>query len=208
MWTIAKPTRLATVAVAAALVGFIGPAASAAVDPSPQPSSGGDSATSSDGLAADVAACTVTEQQRVNSHGKALPPKVRVDRECLAQLREERRLQREEARQERAEEREQIRSEGGTWGSVMRQDALIKVAEKLAEKHEQAPSSASLARILTLINANLPESLQIDVDAFLADYDLIFSDLVQNGYDDETDDDEGVEPSVEPSVEPEPEPSA
>jgi len=82
--------------------------------------------------------------------------------------------------QTRAELRDQIRLNGGSWGAYQRQDALINVATKLAERYGATPentNAASLGRILTLINSGLPEALQIDVQMFLAQYELSLSDV-------------------------------
>lgn len=110
---------------------------------------------------------------------------------------------RDQQRTDRAELRDQIRSEGGSWGSYVRQATLLRVATKLAERYGEDTTSASLGRILTLINSGLPEAFQIDVEAFLAEYDLTLEDIVKvttddDEADDETDDDE-LEPSPSPS---------
>jgi hypothetical protein len=108
--------------------------------------------------------------------------------------------------QTRAQLRDEIRANGGSWGSYQRQGALIKVASKLAESYGATPentNAASLGRILTLINAGLPAGLQIDIEVFLAQYELSLSDITWPG---------GVEPtptpSPSPSVSPSPTPSA
>lgn len=91
--------------------------------------------------------------------------------------------------QTRAQLRDEIRANGASWGAYQRQGALIKVASKLAERYGATPentNAASLGRILTLINSGLPAGLQIDVEMFLAQYELSLS----------------ASPSVTPSVSP------
>ncbi len=98
--------------------------------------------------------------------------------------------------QTRAELRDQIRLNGGSWGAYQRQDSLIKVASKLAERYGATPANTnadSLGRILTLINSGLPGGLQIDVQTFLAQYELSLSDVTWPG---------GVEPAPSPSPSP------
>jgi hypothetical protein len=141
----------------------------------------------------------VVQPERTLKNGKVIPAKIRVSDACKqerieerAQIREERAVQREE----RAQLREEIRAAGGSWGMVVRQETLIKVATKLAERHAQAPSSAALGQILTLINYGLPEQFQFNIEALLARYNLVFADLIKSG----GDDDESPEPSPSPSV--------
>ena len=144
----------------------------------------------------------VVRPEKVLPNGKVLPAKTRVSAACVQerdQIREQKRLDREE----RAQIRDEIRDAGGSWGSYVRQEALIRVASNLAERHAQAPESAALGRILTLINYGLPEQFQLDIEAFLAQYDLVFADLIKFGGDDE----DGEEPEPSPSVSPEPSPS-
>jgi hypothetical protein len=203
--------RILAVMAGASMLALAGPAAQAddepTVNPSPEPSIVDDG-----GGTVDVCVTTtIVQPERTLKNGKVIPAKTRVTKECRqierAQIREERALQREERalqREERAQLREEVREAGGSWGAVQRQGALIRVATKLAERHEQAPESAALGRILTLINYGLPEQLQFDIEVFLAQYELIFADLIKNGGDDE----DSPEPSPSPSASPEPSPSA
>lgn len=82
--------------------------------------------------------------------------------------------------QTRSELREEIRLNGGSWGAYQRQDSLIKVASNLAERYGATPENTnadSLGRILCLVNAGLPEAMRIDVEMFLAQYELSLSDI-------------------------------
>ncbi len=108
--------------------------------------------------------------------------------------------------QTRAELREQIRLSGGSWGAYQRQGSLIKVATKLAERYGATPENTnanSLGRVLTLVNTGLPEALQIDVELFLAQYELSLSDITWPGADDPA-----PEPTSSPDVEPSVSPTA
>jgi hypothetical protein len=102
--------------------------------------------------------------------------------------------------QTRAELRDQIRLNGGSWGAYQRQDSLVRVANRLAERYAAGADitdAASLGRILTLINLWLPADLQVDVAALLAQYGLTPADIKWLA---------GVTP--EPSPSPSPSPSA
>ncbi len=161
-----------------------------------------------DGGSIVIDPCVVVDRpERTLGNGKVLPAKTHISQECLqpqpdpsAQAGTDRAAQRDA----RAQAREAVRAAGGTWGAVVRQETLVKVATRLAERHEQAPTSAALGRILTLINFGLPQALQIDIDAFLAQYGLVFADLIKSG---DGDKEASPEPSTEPSTEPSPEPS-
>ncbi len=110
----------------------------------------------------------------------------------------------------RAELREQIRLNGGSWGAYQRQETLVRVATKLAERYgasPEAPKSASLGRILTLINTGLPADLQIDVQTFLAEYELTLADIKWPTNSDEPSPEPSPSPSPEPSESPSPSPS-
>jgi hypothetical protein len=82
--------------------------------------------------------------------------------------------------QTRAALREEIRLNGGSWGAYQRQGSLMKVATTLAERYGATPENTnadSLGRVLTLFNSGLPSALQIDVEMFLAQYELSLSDI-------------------------------
>lgn len=196
-------TRILTVVAGVSLLALAGPAAVADDEPGVGPSVGPVVDPSPTSIVIDdggnsVEVCVTTtitvKPEKTLKNGKVIPAKTKVSRDCQ-------KVERAQAREERAQLRDEVRAAGGSWGVVVRQEALIKVATKLAERHEQAPESAALGRILTLINYGLPEQFQFDIEAFLAQYELVFADLIKNGGDDEGD---GVEPSPSPSVSPEP----
>jgi len=192
-----KIARALAVAAGVSMFALAGPAAVAddePGEPSPEPS------VVDDGNGSAGENCViVVRPEKVLKNGKVIPEKTRISDACV-QAREKNK----EKQEERAKIREEIKANGGTWGAYVRQETMVKVASKLAERHEQAPHSSALGVILNKINSSLPEQFQIDVDAFCAQYDLVFADLVKDG---EDDDDEGAEPEASPSASPEPEPS-
>lgn len=205
-------TRILTVVAGASMLALAGPAAVAddesgvspsvqpVVDPSPAPT------VIDDGSGTDevcVTTTTIVKPEKTLKNGKVIPAKTKVSKDCKKVERAQVREDRAQVSEERAQLRDEVRAAGGSWGVVVRQETLIKVATKLAERHEQAPESAALGRILTLINYGLPEQFRFDIEAFLVQYELVFADLIKNGGDDEGDD---VEPSPSLSVSPEPEP--
>jgi hypothetical protein len=205
--------RVLAIAVAASLIGLAGPAAIAAVEPSPGSSpapsivddgggttgDGGGTTVDDDGNGTDETCTPVTiviRPERTLHNGKVIPAKTRTTQECRRAERDQLREDRAQLREDRAQLRADVRAAGGTWGAVQRQATLIRVAQRLAEHHAQAPTSAALGRILTLINTGLPTALQIDIVAFLAQYDLNYEDLVK-AVDDEVD---TPDPSPSPSA--------
>jgi hypothetical protein len=189
--------RALAVVAGVSMFALAGPAAVAdddpAVTPSPEPSV----VDNGNGSAGDNCVIVV-RPEKVLKNGKVVPEKTRISKACV-QAREENRVKQDE----RAQIREEIKANGGTWGAYVRQETMVKVASKLAERHEQVPQSSALGVILAKINSSLPEQFQIDIDAFCAQYDLIFADLIKDSGDD---DDEGAEPETSPSASPEPEP--
>ncbi len=189
--------RALAVVAGVSMFALAGPAAVADDDPGDTPSPEPSVVDNGNGSAG--ANCVIVVQpEKVLKNGKVIPEKTRVSKACI-QAREEKRVLREE----RAQLREEIKANGGTWGTYVRQETMVKVATRLAEHKEQVPQSAALGVILNKINSSLPEQFQIDIDAFCAQYDLIFADLIKDG----GDDDEGDEPEPSPSASPEPEPS-
>jgi hypothetical protein len=174
-----QAARVFAVLAGVSLLGLAGPAALADDEPGVNPSPTV-SAPSDEG--AIPGSCVVVDRpERTLRNGKVIPARTHVSDECLQlqqELRTQARDQATELREERAQLREEIRINGGSWGAYVRQETLLRVAAHLAERHEQAPTAASLGRILTLINSGLPEALQVDINAFLAQYALVFADLI------------------------------
>lgn len=186
-----RVTRSLAILAGASMFALAGPAAVAdddpAVDPSPDPSVAADNGSAGENCV------IVVRPERTLNNGKVIPAKTRISDACV-QAKEQKRIEREE----RAQLREEIKANGGSWGVMVRQETMIKVATKLAERGTQAPSSAALGQILSLINYGLPEQLQFDIEDFCARYDLVFDDLIPADDDEDEDD---VEPSPEPSPE-------
>ncbi len=196
-----RATIFAGTIVGASLLALIGPVAVADDAPAPDPSSSSDPCITGP-LAPAPAVSAVASVQRVSNakpdnpgksgedHGNADKTKNNgnengdTDR---TQLKTQDCIQ--DAKTERAALRDQIRLNGGSWGAYQRQSTLVGVAAKLAERHgatADAPNSASLGRILTLVNSSLPAELQIDVETFLAEYELTLADVTWPAADTDT----------------------
>lgn len=189
--------RAVAIAAGVSMFALAGPAAVADDDPSDTPSPTPSVVDDGNGTAGDNC-IIVVRPERVLKNGKVIPAKTRVSEACV-QEREQKRIEREE----RAQLRDEIRAAGGSWGVMVRQETMIQVATKLAERHEQAPSSAALGQILSLINSSLPEQLRFDIEAFCVQYDLIFEDFINGDDDDEGVGDGGFDLSPSPSASPE-----
>lgn len=135
----------------------------------------------------------VVRPEKVLKNGKVVPAKTRVSDACVQE-----REQKRDQKAERTQLREEVREAGGSWGAVVRQQTLIRVATRLAERDGQS-DSAALGRILTLINTGVPGELQYDVASFCLRYELLFDDLVTSAGDDDEADDE-TEPEPNPTV--------
>jgi hypothetical protein len=176
--------RILTIVAGTSLLGLVGPAALADDEPGGNPAST-EAATGGNG--ATQGSCVVVDRpERTLRNGKVVPARTHVSDECLQLQQEERTQAREEAtdqREERAQLREEIRMDDGSWGSMVRQETLLRVATRMAERDEHALPVPALDRILTLINSGLPAALQVDIDAFLAQYALALADLVPDADD-------------------------
>ncbi|MCJ7827290.1 MAG: hypothetical protein MUP36_03525 [Demequinaceae bacterium] len=184
-----RVTRAFAILAGASMFALAGPAALADDDatgtPSPEPTVVGDNGATGENCV------IVVRPEKTQKNGKVIPEKTRVSSACV-QAKEQKRIHKEE----RAQLREEIKAAGGSWGVMVRQETMVKVATKLAERGAQAPNSAALGQILSLINYGLPEQLKFDIEGFCAQYDLVFEDLIPA--DDEGDDE--IESSSSPSV--------
>ncbi len=169
-------TRIFAVVAGASMLVLAGPAALADDEPTANPSPAPVAVDEGNGQYGEN--CVIVVQpERTLKNGKVVPAKTRISNACVQErdrVRAERALQREE----RTQLREEVRAAGGSWGAVVRQETMVKVATKLAERHLQAPGSAALEQVLTLVNRGLPEALQLDIEAFLDQYELVFADLI------------------------------
>ena len=136
-----KITRIFAVAAGASMLVLAGPAALA--DDEPTANSSPSPVVVGEGNGQYGENCVVVvEPERTLKNGKVVPAKTRISSACVQErdrIREERTLQREE----RVQLREEVREAGGSWGAVVRQETMIKVATKLAERHAQVPESAA-----------------------------------------------------------------
>jgi hypothetical protein len=213
-----RTTAFAGALVGAALLAFTGPTAAADDTPSPAPSS---DPCATVAPAPEPSASPLANVKYVvtgkpdnpgksgeehgnsgkdkSNHGKDKSKAQKQSKDCIQQQHET-----------RAQLKEQIKAEGGSWGAYQRQETLVGVAAKLAERYgasAEAPHSSSLGRILTLVNSGLPEAFQIDVETFLAQYELTLEDIKWPTNVDDPEPEVSPSPSVSPSEEPSPEPS-
>ena len=188
-------TRAGGVTAAVLMLTLAGPSATAAIEPTPTPSE-------------ETTCRMVVTPERVLPNGKVRPEKTHYRGNCRDERkvdREGRKEEREAAKDARAELRDLVREAGGTWGAVMRQDALIKNLTRFAERLSEDPDasvSQSLARMITLINKGLPESLQFDVEPLLSAYGLTLDDLLAQIAEDDADEDDDEDGDDDESPEP------